>query len=457
MAGTDETQSAPGTDDPADGKGSDGNGVGADGAPEAAKLAGDTTIDGEMKLEVIILAVSAARKIAGEIASRVKARMGEAPMIVLVGDETLAARLAEWRALAMRISVLHEAMESLVQTEDRQEGVGLPFLDEASEALKAVAKLLSFFKADTEYLGRTFDLDNTTLYPAVVGKLIAEGVSEVFLATSPILRREGDGGKDLVGGVERLLRLKTQLQQRLLENPGGPPIDDNADLDDAAATDAPVLIDPMRVDSEKAAAPGQQAEESAQAGTAGKVIENAAEKAAAKDAEDQQLRDEPLPGNRYAASVSCAPAVAPELTRTQRQVKSLIEATDALIDGLTAGTGSNVKLTDLQAASELAILIDRTTNACMLSPKFIKTGGHYRKWRHLFTTLFTGDQISYSGGAVVSFVLTDLKNARVIDGDVLHHATGNVRFPWFTRNIAASNLSVGRRKSQRITAPRSTA
>ena len=367
-----------------------------DAGAQTEKPTGATEIDPGLDFEVVILALSAVREIAAEIALRVSHWAGEdgPATLVILADEGFAARLFEWQALAIRMGVLETAMEKLLR--DRKpataglEGLLAPIAG-ASAAMEAVAQLLAYFKADTEYSGRDVALDDSVLFPAIAGQLIEEGIQVVFgsHASFGIDNAQSTG---LIARLERLLLLRAELV-------GFPP-------------DTPEH--------------GSDIEEQQDSASSGGPLAQGVGVSAPTFPEPEHG------GTGQEASGSDGPS---------RQARALADAVDKLVNELSAATEGKTRTAALQAASRVTTLIGATSKACMLTPKFLKAGGHYRKRKHLFTTLFWGDQLSYSGGAAISFVMTDLKSRRVVVTDVLYHASGNVRFPDEVRELEPSNLT----------------
>jgi hypothetical protein len=182
--------------------------------PPAPPAGRETTIEPALQMEVVLLAVSAVREIAAAIAKRVKSCMGEDKGLVLIGDESLLGKLAEWRSLESRIGVLENAMSRLVPSE----GLETLSLADVTAEVAGIAKLFSYFQGDTEYAGREVALDASTLYPALVGQLVRAGVGQVVIGGSPGCRVSN--GKDLISRLTRLLALKSRLE------PLDPPVAD---------------------------------------------------------------------------------------------------------------------------------------------------------------------------------------------------------------------------------------
>ncbi|MGI6245759.1 MAG: hypothetical protein ACOYJQ_08325 [Pseudochelatococcus sp.] len=326
--------------------------------------AGKTEIDDKITLEAGILAIAAARRIADEIAVRAGKAIGREPALVILGNETLAARIADWRAVSARIGVLEEAGESLLSSERglvrSLESRKLAGLAGVSAGVEALAHFLSFFKADIAYEGRDIPISEADLYPVIAGGLVRAGIDRVILGGAPVSGGPVAHRWDLVGRVELLLGLRSRLQ-------------------------------PLDVDA------------------AG------------------QAEGDPAPDT------------------SRQRANAVIAEIDRLVDEFKVAGENAARLAHLQEASEIAHLIDGSERAFHLTVKVVRSGGHYRRKRHLWTVLFEGDRLSYNGGAAVSFVLNDLKTARVADGDLLYHASGHVAFPEGVVAAVPSNLTAGGR------------
>lgn len=334
-------------------------------------VSGETTVDDKMDFEVVALTLDAVRRIADVIANHVYAKVGrtDPPAHVVLADGSLVARLAEWQAIAARIGAVEEGIEDMllpVEPQDAHDEGLAGILGQGTSAVEAVAKLLSFFKAETRYSGRAVELPAAALYPALAGRLVAVGIEPVLVEAAQPLGPGAATGRDLIGRLERLLRLREQIA---------------AFLPDA---------------------------------------------------------DEPGPAEAARRNPDD-----PERESRQRgvtRIQSLIGAVDAIMTDLGGGSESGHRVAQIQAASAVACLVQDAPAAYLLTAQIIKAGGHYRTRKHLFTTLFTGDQLHCSGGAAISFTLTDLKRLRVVLGDVLYHASGNVRAPWGSMGGRLSNL-----------------
>lgn len=427
----DEGQQTDPSTDGANGETGKDEGAGTGEAIALEKPSGVTDFDDALEFEVVTLALSALQDIAGEIASRVRKWAGSeaSSILIVIADDGFSARIAEWQALAMRMGVLESAMEELLRERDaaaaRNEALSLAPIQGATAAVEAVAHLLSFFKADTTYGGRKPDLDNSALYPAVAGRLIEAGMAQIVFGSDGVAGAAASASVTLIGRLERLLCLRERLEA-ILPNAPDKESHEESEEEEFAPDERP--SEAAETSSGAASGGKQPAPAGGRQGTSSPAATNLSRTAE--------------------GGVAVGPGKQEERV-SDRLIRSLVGAVDALATELAGGEGKKPGLAEMQAMSEVAALIDAASQAVLLSPKVLKTGGHYRTRRHLFTTLFTGDQLSYSGGAAVSFVLSDLKSGRVLLGDVLYHGSGKVRFPSDVKELNGSNLGRLRDRSHR--------
>lgn len=104
-------------------------------------------------------------------------------------------------------------------------------------------------------------------------------------------------------------------------------------------------------------------------------------------------------------------------------------AQELLLATSKVGDGTGPSL--LERAQNAAWVLERTKAGggavYYLASETVVSGGSYRSRKNLFTTLFTGDLLSYSGGAAVSYVLFDA-NGNVVSADTLSAFTGFGKF-----------------------------
>jgi hypothetical protein len=102
---------------------------------------------------------------------------------------------------------------------------------------------------------------------------------------------------------------------------------------------------------------------------------------------------------------------------------------DALLDALHAAEGDKpLPLERALAAADACELLSDDRRTLWLDAKVLTAGGSYKTQKHLFTTLFTGSRLTYSGGAAVSFVVVDGRTSGVVLANVIRDAVGHGRF-----------------------------
>ena len=153
----------------------------ATGATPPEVPAGGTTIDDNVKIEVDILALGALRKIAGEIAAEISELAEKPDLVIIGGDElTLAVRAYSGfrtRAMALKaelnslLAAVKPTMEATPSLESITAGLG-----SAALAVQGLTTLLSFFKAEAAFFGRSVELKETAFYPSLAGQLIAKNI-----------------------------------------------------------------------------------------------------------------------------------------------------------------------------------------------------------------------------------------------------------------------------------------
>lgn len=103
------------------------------------------------------------------------------------------------------------------------------------------------------------------------------------------------------------------------------------------------------------------------------------------------------------------------------EAAALLATADAFIESVAkvdAETGVSI-LSELLKGAAIHQLTNRHDRPLLVILNSITAGGHYKTRKHLFTTLFTGDRLSYSGGAAIGYVVVDLKTSNLLSGDVI--------------------------------------
>lgn len=101
------------------------------------------------------------------------------------------------------------------------------------------------------------------------------------------------------------------------------------------------------------------------------------------------------------------------------RIKRLGDAVDELIKAFTHVSS------DVTALPPLALLLAEAEDSfglddtVVLQAEIIALGGSYRTRRTLWSSMFTGDELSFSGGAAVSFLVFDVSDGSLLGGDTL--------------------------------------
>jgi hypothetical protein len=115
----------------------------------------------------------------------------------------------------------------------------------------------------------------------------------------------------------------------------------------------------------------------------------------------------------------------------QGHIKRLIESVDEFLlktFGPRDADGDKTSPLGLLLAAE-TVLRNAKRPAAILRAEIVAAGGNYQTRRTLFTTMFTGDRLSYCGGAAVSFIAFDLDDGHVLLADTRYYRTNYLRDP----------------------------
>ena len=93
--------------------------------------------------------------------------------------------------------------------------------------------------------------------------------------------------------------------------------------------------------------------------------------------------------------------------------------------------------------AHMATLLEQKKPPLVLSSKVETAGGSYTIKKHLWNTLFFGNQLSYGAGAAVSFSLVDGASERILLSDVVYKVNGPGSFKSYWWRLDLSNLGFG--------------
>lgn len=187
--------------------------IDADAVPPAATSA--TTIDAQTDQEVAALAVESIVAIGNDIAVRVATSLkpAEGDLIVVTALDVVD-RIAAARTFELRMGLLEEAMEGLLQRREAvlAEGVVTDTMKATSEAVEALAGLLAHFRSETAYLGRKVVVDNRALRTVVAGALSSKGIEVLLTDVLALADPRNSGISGLYARLERLAGLASQIR-----------------------------------------------------------------------------------------------------------------------------------------------------------------------------------------------------------------------------------------------------
>ncbi len=394
-------------------------------------LEGTTTIDDKLQIESEMMAYEAVDRIAREVADRVLGETGDGEGTIVIHDEATVAALRLYEVFLTQTAILLEAYASTKKAHDQATAPDFTsnmFLTEGVSAFaRSAFDLLALFRQNTEYKGRAVTINEDALAAKVAGYLVEPPHRATVAGASVpkltvvcprlLLRRAATAGSAAANS-----NIVTQLKSLYTER--------NA----AVAWIA---------DSEKKLAPLRKAKLDADAEVANlsQVLKNL--ELEIPSLKGQALADKVRDLNDKTKEKKAAVAKANEKTSDllileakDGPIRDQYRAINALFDQLVASLVKTDEKTGLSPlglltrAAEVVALLDDLTVArsrFVLFTKSVSAGGSYRIRRNLWTTVFTGDLLSYSGGAIVSYMLFD-NSSRIRSADTLRYMTGFSKF-----------------------------
>ena len=408
---------------------------------DVTPLDGKTTIDESVKVEAEMMTYEAASHIAAGIVATLtevdvepdnvgdlKQRGAKLEPLVKNGELVILHDDASFAALKLletfygQASILKEALDPRGQRVTPH-SAGL-VLDATRAFAGSALDLLSLFRQDTEYKGRAVTLKQSAIAAQIAGRLAEKHIRVVdprVLILRPVVPH--DISSNEVGA--ELAELRGLLVTRLAAIPD---IDNEISALKASVTSA---------ETEVAIAERL-------------VTEARARIDRTKDAKDLLLLENALEvklaslglKRRTLAEASIALAKGlPGREANKAGLLSLKAAYDAYVAAL-------VKVDEKTGMSPLGVLINAShlnklmwtvpamgvedmaspaQGVFVLRAEAATAGGSYRIRRNLFTTVFTGDLLSYSGGAAVSYSL-HRPTGDVVSANVLRFMTGFSKF-----------------------------
>ncbi len=388
-------------------------GTASDASSKTKALDGITSIDEKVFLECEILSHSAISRIAERIAleaDQAIARTSQAgasnPTIILL-DQILVSALQVFSAVQLQLALIKKGFEEVASTAELQLAlekdaddslrpnlVGALPVAAVTDAVAGVVDLLGLFRQDTQFTGRTAQIKETAVYLEVAHALRANGFEVIY--------------PRLLGfQVEAKIQLSQKAVTDLFQ-------DVFTAREHALGRLRPVLMELTRVEQEIVS----REEE---------CIDPAPDR---QDVLTQGIQE------RKAELVKIRENLDPNLL--------LFKETDAQWNEMQRGlvhVDEKSGLTPMQLISRAAEAIEHFRASALsyfLYSEVAVAGGTMRIKRNLWRTLFYGDGISFSGGAVVSYALIDGK-AHVLASRTHRYMTEFQTFPDDTPEWASFN------------------
>jgi hypothetical protein len=339
-------------------------------APDVKALQGKTTVDDKVSIEAEILAYSAISKIAKRIASEFHSKFPDpaSGYRIIVLDDSLVAALTAHQTLVMELDLISNGFARVIEAGTPSAAAAKPgarlemfvapagFMGALSGTAmlgRSLIDLLSLFRQDTSYYGRSYTVNDSALVLEVVRYLKAERGDIQCIYPKLLLYRPGAAAQTWHGRFKRRLTEVYDLRDR-----------------------------------------------------ADRVVADLS-----KSCLELQLKIQP-PAPRQPPSDSELTEFTSELIAKKilhDSCEKLFDANDAklsqTVNGLSTPDAKGVTpLEIIQKAEEIVARFEVCrTNTFLLYVQAVDLAGNYRIRSNLWRTLWNSDGLSYSGGAIVTF------------------------------------------------------
>ena len=402
-------------------------------------LDGTTSIDDKVQIESEMMAYEAVDEIAAEIRCRVRSAVLKDGATVVIHDEATVAALRLYEVFLTQAAILENAYASL--DEPAPTALFLPTEGVAAFARSAF-DLLALFRQNTEYKGLSITINEDALVSKIAGYLvepIASGDCTNKSATHTVqvicprlMLRDathtgtGRAGSAIVKRLGELYARKRTAEARI-----------------SAIEKRLASLRKTKLDADAVVADLDLKIRNLQLEIAGLSGERRADKL--KELSALTIKRENDAKKSLAAALALQEAEA-----TDGPIRDQYRVINGLVDQLTAGlvktdekSGVNA-LGLLTKAQDVVKYLDAAEgNTYVLFTKSVTAGGSYRIRRNLWTTVFTGDMLSYSGGAVVCFMLFD-NGGKTISADTLRYMTGFTKFKKLPKSPKGDNFKTSK-------------
>ena len=369
---------------------------------ETKGLEGTVTIDKEAGYYAEILAYKAMEDVAKQIARKLKTKLLNGPLIIL-GKVDLAAEAALWNILKIKLDVVTEALDMAIEKySEKVKGKKVDFrkilltvLKAVPDILGSVADIAAFFTSYLTITSKTISINEQALISAVTYEIhiINEGIKIIL----PKRNLTGEG--ELLKGIHELMTKRSKLLA-IKE-------DQNRIFNDEIKINPDTLI---KLEARKT------------------VLNKIIDKAIA-DGKDttillKQLQQLAVDINNHIVDARIQTTIITDLNKNITAAEELIKVfTEKPVD----------KLSPLESVASIE-QIKENPDAKLLYLLIVSQGGEIETSK----TNLTQGRVSYLGGTVISYILTNIKGECLSSGN-----EQRIRTATFKRNKGIVKMKKG--------------
>lgn len=368
-------------------------------------LEGTTTLDQSVTTEVEMLAHEAVEYIAAAAATEIKKVINDPNAVIVIYDrETFAAmRLLDAFSAATRL------LARGYRAEPGAAGSEAFSLEPVTAVAKTALDLIALFRQDTSYFGRKVSVGHEALVAMLATRLAP---TRVVVPSYGLAGPSAAHGVDVASTIVEQLSILYGAQARATARV------------DAAAGQFHLLGVALRK------AEARQRKHAARLAWLEVELPGlTGDPATDARAEIEALRTETIP--QAESDVAFArfelERLSAEIDRSRGSLQAANQSVDDLSRALTlSAPGTSSLLSVLVSAERLARSL-AGREYFVLAAEVVTAGGSYRVRRNLFTNLFWGDLLRYSGGAVATYSLFNSAH-EIVASNALRYMTGHSKF-----------------------------
>ncbi|MCU0457889.1 MAG: hypothetical protein MUE37_02205 [Bacteroidales bacterium] len=345
-------------------------------------LQGDVTVEAGAGYYAEILAYESLNECARQIALELKDKLNpQGDSLIILGQTDLGEEAALWDLLKIKIDAVNEILRNSIKAysdydiSKKESVIGLGVLAAASPILGAAADIAAFFKVDRSLTNRAVTINRQALFSAVANEIQDKSSALTIILPECNLASEGEihkGIKEIMENRIRLLEIKNSL---------------NANFDTIPDEDAEKLI---RSKAKK------------------EVLNKTIDKAIADGKSTAEL-EEKL--EQLELEISNSSEYERNRTTIVARLDKEIAAADAIIASITEKPADKLSVLESVAVIEQ---IKSVPNAKLLYLLTVSQGGEVETSQ----ATFRQGRVSYIGGVVVSFILTEKDGRYIASGNI---------------------------------------